>query len=47
MLTGKSKKHFRSQKTLKYDVLFLTPYQGDREKLYARINQRVQQMFDD
>ena len=46
LLTGKSKKDFRQEKVLKYDVLFLTPYDGDREKLYTRINTRVQEMFE-
>ena len=47
MLTWKSKKDFREEKVLKYDVLFLTPYNWDREYLYNRINKRVQMMFDD
>jgi tRNA A37 N6-isopentenylltransferase MiaA len=46
-LTGKSKLDFREEKTLKYDVLFLNPYDGDRKALYERINARVQKMFDD
>lgn len=46
-LTWKSKKDFKKQKNLKYDTLFLTPYNGDRNKLYNYINQRVQKMFDD
>jgi len=40
-LTWKSKTEFRTQKTLKYDVLFLTPFHWDRERLYDRINRRV------
>jgi len=28
-----------------FDVLFLTPYDGNREKLYERINARIEQMF--
>ena len=47
LLTGKSKMDFREEKKLKYDVLFLTPYNDDREYLYSRINKRVQMMFDD
>jgi len=47
ILTGKSKTEFREEKTLKYDTLFLTPYNGDREYLYNRIDKRVQMMFDD
>ncbi len=46
MITWKSKKDFREEKKLKYDVLFLTPYH-DREYLYARINKRIWMMFDD
>jgi len=45
ILSGKSKKDFRSEKKLRYDVLFLTPYLWDREALYHRINQRVGMMF--
>lgn len=47
LLTWKSKKDFREEKVLKYDTLFLTPYNGDREYLYNRINKRVKIMFDD
>ena len=47
MLTWKSKMDFREEKNLKYDVLFLTPYEWDREYLYNRINTRVWMMFDD
>jgi tRNA dimethylallyltransferase len=45
-LTWKSKTEFRQDKKLKYDVLFLTPFHGDRERLYDRINRRVL-MFED
>lgn len=45
ILSGKSKKDFRSEKKLRYDVLFLTPYKWDREALYNRINERVVMMF--
>lgn len=47
ILTWKSKRDFRTQKTLKYDTLFVTPYDGNREALYNKINTRVQKMFDD
>lgn len=47
MVSGKSKRDFRTEKKLKYDTLFLTPYAGDREYLYNRINLRVQMMFDE
>lgn len=43
-ITWKSKKDFSHERKLKYDVLFLTPYQWDREALYNRINNRVQKM---
>jgi len=47
ILTWKSKSEFRTEKKLKYETLFLTPYDEDREKLYNNINARVQKMFDD
>lgn len=47
IITWKSKKEFRSEKKLKYDVLFLTPDIPDREYLYNRINTRVKMMFDE
>lgn len=47
IITWKSKTEFRGTKTLKYDVLFLTPEISDREYLYNRINTRVKMMFDD
>ena len=37
---------FRTNKTLKYDVLFLTPYNGNRKELYEKIDLRIKQMFD-
>lgn len=47
ILTWKSKTEFREEKKLKYDTLFLTPYNGNREELYERINNRVQIMFNE
>lgn len=47
LLTGKSKRDFRTQRQSKYDILFLTPYDGKRDVLYEKINARVQKMFDD
>lgn len=47
ILTWKSKKDFRSEKKLKYETLFLTPFNWDREALYNKINLRVSKMFDD
>lgn len=45
MITGKSKREFRAEKKLLYDVLFLTPDYWDRANLYSRINTRVEMMF--
>lgn len=47
MLTGKSKKDFQTEKKFKYDTLLITPYDGNREKLYEKINFRVWKMFED
>lgn len=44
--TGSSKREIKSQKDPLFDTLFLTPYDGDRAKLYDRINERVRDMFD-
>ncbi|MCK9272611.1 tRNA (adenosine(37)-N6)-dimethylallyltransferase MiaA [Candidatus Gracilibacteria bacterium] len=44
--TGKSKLDLKGKSTPKYDVLFLTPYDGDRPKLYDRINARIEEMFE-
>jgi tRNA A37 N6-isopentenylltransferase MiaA len=46
-LTGKSKLDFREEKKLKYDVIFMTSYDQDREKLYKNIDDRIQKMFDE
>jgi len=46
ILTGKSKYENPVKKELKYDVLFLTPYDWNREELYNRINKRVDLMFE-
>ncbi len=46
-LTWKSKADFRIDKVLKYDVLFLTPYDENRRELYNRINKRVDIMFEE
>lgn len=51
IVTGKSKRDFREERQLKYEVLFLTPKwpenseQNYRQWLYERINLRVEQMF--
>jgi tRNA dimethylallyltransferase len=46
LLTWKSKSEFIQKKIPKYDILFLTPYDRDREALYNRINKRVDLMFE-
>ena len=46
ILSWKSKYENTTEKKLKYDILFLTPYDWDREKLYERINKRVDLMFE-
>ncbi|MBP8016540.1 tRNA (adenosine(37)-N6)-dimethylallyltransferase MiaA, partial [Candidatus Gracilibacteria bacterium] len=43
--TGKSKLDLKKKLEKKYDVLFITPYDGDREKLYEKINNRIEEMF--
>jgi tRNA dimethylallyltransferase len=43
--TGRSKLAAQDGLTLLYDVLFLTPYDGDRSALYSRIDARVEEMF--
>lgn len=44
--TGRSKSELRIKKDPLFDILFLSPYDGDREKLYERINARIERMFD-
>lgn len=46
MISWKSKYENPVKKELKYDVLFLTPYDWNREELYKRINYRVDLMFE-
>lgn len=43
--SGKSKLDIQDTPTPLYDTLFLTPYDGDRTTLYARIDKRVEWMF--
>lgn len=43
--TGKSKSELRMKKDPLFDILFLTPYDGDRVRLYKRINARIEEMF--
>ena len=43
---GRSKLEFKKEKKLKYETLFLTPYEDtQRAQLYEKINLRVSQMF--
>lgn len=44
--TGKSKKSDNRLRDGEYDTFFVTPFDGDREGLYKRINARVVQMFE-
>ena len=46
-ISWKSKYDNDLQKTLKYEVLFLTPYDWNRKELYNRINKRVDIMFEE
>lgn len=45
-LTWLSKLDFKTEKNLKFDTFFYTPYFWDREALYKKINLRIKQMFD-
>ena len=45
--TWQSKLAFQDVRTTPYDLLYITPYDGDREKLYNRINSRIETMFQD
>lgn len=45
--TSKSKQDLWAKNEPKYDILFFTPYDGNREKLYEKINNRVDKMFND
>lgn len=44
--TGKSKKELKVKLPPKYEILFLTPYNWDRAKLYEKINSRIDEMFE-
>ncbi len=44
--TWKIKSDFIEKKVLKYDTLFLTPYDWNRILLYERIDKRVEKMID-
>lgn len=44
--SGRSKMEIQDIPTLRYNTLFLTPYDWDREKLYEKINIRIEEMFE-
>lgn len=46
-ITWLSKLDFKQDKKLKFETLFLTPYDQNREKLYEKINLRIKQMFNE
>lgn len=46
-ITWLSKLDFKQEKKLKFETLFLTPYDQNREKLYEKINLRIKQMFNE
>lgn len=46
-ITWLSKLDFKQEKKLKFETLFLTPYDQNREKLYEKINMRIKQMFNE
>lgn len=45
-ISGKKKSEFYHEKKLRYETLFLTPYNDDREILYSRIEKRVDMMLE-
>jgi len=45
-ITGEKKSTFAHEKKLRFSTLFLTPYDGNREKLYERIEQRIDMMME-
>lgn len=44
--TGHSKLELGQKTESPYEVELITPYDGDREKLYEKINERVKSMFE-
>jgi tRNA dimethylallyltransferase len=45
--TGQSKRALATKKERRFDVLFFTPYDGDRAQLYEKIDRRIEAMFRD
>ncbi len=43
--TGRSKAEIQDVPELLFPTLFVTPYDGNREKLYTKIDTRVGEMF--
>lgn len=46
MISWSAKSEFIEEKKLKYDTFFVNPYDGDRQKLYDRIDKRVNIMLE-
>ncbi|NDK09045.1 tRNA (adenosine(37)-N6)-dimethylallyltransferase MiaA, partial [Candidatus Gracilibacteria bacterium] len=46
MISGSTKSESIEEKKLKYDTFFVNPYNGDRQKLYDRIDKRVYIMLE-
>ena len=47
MQTGISKLHTKDDRISPYNILFITPFDGNRDALYEKINHRIEQMFTD
>lgn len=47
MQTGISKLHTKDERISPYNILFITPFDGNRDVLYEKINHRIEQMFTD
>lgn len=45
--TGVSKLLIKDERESPYNILFITPFDGDRDTLYQKINTRIEQMFSD
>ncbi len=45
--TGISKLHTKDERISPYNILFITPFDGNRDALYEKINHRIDQMFTD
>jgi tRNA dimethylallyltransferase len=45
--TGVSKLLIKDERVSPYNILFITPFDGNRDALYQKINARIEQMFSD